>query len=513
MTQTVSASAFLNRQTLEPAQGVSAGTEKAEQYPGFGAANTIPWERELLVIFLKNQLRVAPAMPLLTLLLALTSLLWVPPLIVSLWLTGALGFQGVQLYLCHLYFKRDRSDAEQRDWIGLMSAAELLHGVCWVLPLFIFWQGASGLQGTFLVAAVMSVIVVRLLVVSNFMPVLVAGSGVMTIGVALRCVSEGNPVYLALAGLIITLELFYLFVARQLQETSRERLIFKAQKDQLIEELRHARDKAEFARSKAEDANRAKSTFLANMSHELRTPLNAIMGFSEILERELFGPLSNTAYKNYAGDIHHSGRYLLALINDILDLSRIEAGRRELNEEPFILADAVNEAHHLLAMKAASKKITVTANVEPNLPKLMGDQRAVYQIVINLLTNAVKFTPAEGTVEITGKRLPNGSVVLSVKDNGPGIPAQEIEHALSAFARGSLATKKAIDGAGLGLPIVQGLMQLHEGKLAIVSKPGEGTEVICTFPAKRVLAGPRGEVIAAPGVVSESQRRLIALTG
>ncbi len=262
-----------------------------------------------------------------------------------------------------------------------------------------------------------------------------------------------------------------------------------------------------------EIANQHKSEFLANMSHELRTPLNAIMGFSEILERELFGPMTVKAYKSYALDIHHSGRYLLDLINDILDLSRIEAGRRDIQEEPFGLMPCAKSAQALLAGKAAEKNITVAVEIDHTLPKLMGDIRGVNQVLINLLTNAIKFTQNGGKVVISSHVTSAGAMVVSVKDNGPGIPPQELKSALDNFARGAAATKQAIDGAGLGLPIVKGLMELHGGDVTILSTVGEGTDVQVSFPAKRVLAGPRGEVIAAPAVQSESQRKLIAITG
>ena len=472
-----------------------------------------PWKRELLTIFLRNQLRVAPCMPLLTLMLALTSLMWVPPLVAMFWLAATLVSQAAQIYLCANFFHKERDQGEQHDWIGMMSASELVQGVCWVLPLFLFWSGANSLQAAYLVAFTMAIIAVRLLVVNNFMPVLVAGTGVMTIGVAIRCASQAEPIFFALAGLIITLEAFFLFVARQLGDTARDMVKFKAQKDDLIEELKLERDKAEAEKTKAEEANKAKSTFLATMSHELRTPLNAIMGFSEILKREMFGPLNVPAYKDYAGDIHHSGRYLLDLINDILDLSRIEAGRRDVQEEPFDILTCVNSALALLNGKAKEKSIAVRIDIEQSLPKLMGDIRGVNQILINLLTNAIKFTPAGGEVVVSATRNAAGAMAVSVKDNGPGIPAHEIHTALDSFGRGAVATRQAIDGAGLGLPIVKGLMDLHGGDVAINSKEGHGTEVLITFPAQRVLTGPRGEVIAAQTVQSESQRKLIAITG
>jgi two-component system, cell cycle sensor histidine kinase PleC len=345
------------------------------------------------------------------------------------------------------------------------------------------------------------------------MPVLLAGTGVIGLGLAVRCVFEHNVVAYSLAGLIIMLEVFFLFVSRQLQETAKDRLKFRSEKDALIEELRQEKQRAEDERCKAEDANRAKSAFLANMSHELRTPLNAILGFSEVLENELFGPMQNIKYKNYAGDIHDSGRYLLTLINDILDLSRIEAGRHELMEEPTHLRECMDHASNMLAARAKEKSIRVRVDVAANLPKLLCDYRAMNQIAINLLTNAVKFTPNGGDVVMSAQVQPDGRMNLTVSDNGPGIPLSEQQQLLHAFSRGTQATKLAIEGAGLGLPIVKGLMDVHGGRLEISSEPGNGTAVICSFPSARVLSGPRGEAISSAAVKTETQRKLIAITG
>lgn len=471
------------------------------------------WKSELLVMFLRSQIQVAPTMPILTFMLAFTSLLWVKPYVVFGWLTAALTCQVLQIYLSYFYFRKDRRPSESSDWIGILSASEFLQGVCWVLPLFLFWHSATTLQCAYLVSFTMAVIAVRFLVVNSFLPVLGAGTGVMTLGVAMRCASMQEPIYFALAGLIIVMEVFFLFVARQLGETARDMVRFRSEKDTLIDQLQHERDKAKAEKDRAEEASLAKSMFLANMSHELRTPLNAIMGFSEILAHELHGPLNNIKYKSYAGDINHSGRYLLDLIDDILDLSRIEAGRRDIDEEPLHISDCVRSAVALLAGKAREKQIMVEIDVPDSVPRVMGEVRAINQICINLLTNAVKFTPPGGLVLVSTRRNSQGALVLSVKDNGPGIPPNEIHKAMHSFERGSMATRQAIDGAGLGLPIVKGLIELHGGEIEIESEPNVGTDVRIIFPARRVLAGPRGEVIAAPSVKSESQRKLISITG
>jgi two-component system, cell cycle sensor histidine kinase PleC len=175
----------------------ASGANAAAAAPGDSQEKIPDWQHDMLVLFIKNQIRVMPAMPILALLLAITSLQWIAyPLAVG-WLVSAIICQGVQMYLCNLYFMRDRSHDEQRDWIGMLSASELLTGMCWCLPLFIFWDGATSMQHVYLIASIMAVIAVRLLIVNSFMPVLVAGTGVLTIGVALRCVSEAEPVYLA----------------------------------------------------------------------------------------------------------------------------------------------------------------------------------------------------------------------------------------------------------------------------------------------------------------------------
>ena len=295
---------------------------------------------------------------------------------------------------------------------------------------------------------------------------------------------------------------FLIVVSSFMNRTAVMLLSFQSEKDGLFAELETQKGISEEARRRAEEANLAKSRFLASMSHELRTPLNAILGFSEVMATEVLGPMQNAIYRDYARDIHESGKHLLDLINEILDLSRIEAGRYQLNEEPMSLIDTVEDCCRMMELKARNKDIAVVQNFEPTLPRIFADARAIRQIVLNLLANAVKFTPTGGTIEVRVGWTAGGGQYLSIRDNGPGIPSDEIPIVLSAFGQGAIAIKSAEQGTGLGLPIVQGLVAIHGGAFELHSKLREGTEAVAIFPPNRVME----ELPAVPVAVGSGRR-------
>jgi two-component system cell cycle sensor histidine kinase PleC len=306
--------------------------------------------------------------------------------------------------------------------------------------------------------------------------------------VSMHYLLRGQPQDLVLASLTIGAEAYFIMVAKRLYLAAVSALEARTQLDLLVGELEQAKAKSDEAARRAEAANLAKSRFLAQMSHELRTPLNAILGFSEVMKSEILGSHSVPTYREYAGDIHASGEHLLNLINEVLDLSRIEAGRYELNEEPISLAAVAEDCHHLIKLRATTRAITIHGRYEPDLPKLWADERAVRQICLNLLSNAIKFTPQGGEVWLKVGWTASGGQYLSVRDTGAGIPEEEIPVVLSSFGQGTNAIKTAEQGAGLGLPIVNGLIDLHGGVFTLRSKLRAGTEAIVTFPASRVMA-------------------------
>ena len=240
------------------------------------------------------------------------------------------------------------------------------------------------------------------------------------------------------------------------------------------------------ARLEAESANRAKSSFLAVMSHELRTPLNAIIGFSELIRDETFGPVGNDRYLDYINDINQSGAHLLELINDVLDLSKIDAGRLEMQKDLVDVARVTQGSLDMVRERAENRGLTLMSDVPAEPPGLLGDGRRIKQIVINLLTNAIKFTESGGTVRAEVALEPDGALLISVSDSGIGIAPDDIPKALERFGQVDNELSREQEGTGLGLNICTSLMEMHGGTLELESEVGVGTTVTLRFPADRV---------------------------
>ena len=264
------------------------------------------------------------------------------------------------------------------------------------------------------------------------------------------------------------------------------------------ESLARLADDLLVARDAARAADRTKSEFLAAMSHELRTPLNAIIGFSEMIKSETFGPVGSVQYRSYAEDINESGQHLLALINDILDLSKVESGVDELHEENIEVPEILESVLRLVKQRAENSRLELELDLSQDLPSLCADERKLKQILVNLLTNAIKFTDAGGKVTLRAWCRRDSGFVFQIIDTGIGIAAEDIPKALSQFGQVDSDLDRQYEGTGLGLPLTKALVELHGGCLDLQSQAGVGTTATVRFPATRIIRSRHGAY--APGV-------------
>ncbi len=379
------------------------------------------------------------------------------------------------------------SERESKIWVGRLACCTLFYSGSWASCLVLFWVDGTLLNNFYLLALVAISLAPITLLNSSFLINFFCAAGISSVFMLSTLLSHPDPVYWAMA---VVYGMFFVAMsghAIRINRGGRRLIEMSTEKTELIEALSQAKKKSDEARAAAEDASHAKSQFLANMSHELRTPLNAIIGFSEVISREVFGPLENEKYHQYSGDIHSSGRHLLALINDILDLSKIEAGQYSIFEERVDLSIIADDCHKLLDLRASVNDIKIERRFSRSLPELHADKRAVRQIWLNLLTNAVKFAPSGSRVHIVADYGSDGSFCIGVHDEGPGIAEDELEKVMETFGQGKEGVSRPGSGTGLGLSIVKGLAEAHGGRFTLESELGVGTRASVVFPRNRVL--------------------------
>ena len=441
-----------------------------------------------LMLAEKNIQPGAYAMPAFTLTLCVMLAVWVPVAYLAYWFIGmcaaSLRYWAGHKFLCQTNLSADVI----RQWHLGLSAASFLANIVWIAPAFAFYWMCPD-TGHMLIALVIGCsMAAGVALGAPSRPYVLSALVPYAVALIIPPVVVGDAFHLGLAVLGSGLSMFMAHLGHTMHSGARDLFLTREEKNELIEQLAAAKIESDKARLRAEAASQAKSEFLANMSHELRTPLNAILGFSEIMKGEIFGRLGSPQYVEYADHIHGSGQYLLGLINDVLDLARIEAGRFVVSAVEIDLRRAATDALKLFEVRAAQCNVALKLDIEQRLPLLLADERAMRQILLNLISNAVKFTPGGGTVSVFARRSALGGMELGVVDTGVGIDPADIDAVFEAFGQGQHDIAVRDKGTGLGLPIVRGLVEAHGGKMRLSSELGKGTTVTCYFPRERMTA-------------------------
>ncbi|MGH7909242.1 MAG: sensor histidine kinase [Thermodesulfobacteriota bacterium] len=419
------------------------------------------------------------------------------------WTVLALVVTSLRVALVHRYYNRKRDAGELPFWSRALALSEAAAGLLWGLSA-LFLQAFEPLWikvGTTFAFAALSAVAIaaysgrRDVFYSFLLPATVPH------GLAL---AHFNAEYdVAIIVLIIACLGLSGLMARKIRRQARAAKKFQIENRGLIARLMHAKDEAEAA-------SRAKTRFLANMSHELRTPLNAIIGFAEMMSRKVLGPVTNPSYEAYVRSIYESGTHLLKVIDEVLDLSRLEAGRVELLDDAVNLDNLIAGTIEIMRGRAQMDGIHVKSSIEPGLPGVRGDSVKLRQVLLNLLSNALKFTPANGRVTISAARSIRGGLAIEVEDNGVGMSPEDLRRVVVPFARleqrehtKRIRAHKRDTGQtsnGLGLPLVKMLVELHGGRFELESTLGRGTLARIILPAERLIgvhAGTKHRLVPA----------------
>ncbi len=441
-------------------------------------------ELDQLALALRNLKPHPYLMPLFALAICAIDAKWISlPLLAAWFVVFVLSLVPLAIVL-YGFFSRERSVAETAQWSKLAAGAYALATLVWATQAIFLWAPGSDLNHLLMVLFLAGYLSGQSPFVAPSKVLL--ASLFLTDGVAfvLTPLRAGGFVYDAISFITFFYSAYTLYMAREMYLSAKNALLLKHDKSALIVALGSAKTESDRARYRAEAASRSKSQFLANMSHELRTPLNAILGFSEIIASGTFAK-EPSKHVEYAELIHKSGHHLLGLINDILDLAKIEAGAFALRESEVDVGRLVDDEANLMMAKAAAGRIVLQVSVSDTIPAVFADERALKQILLNLLSNALKFTPEDGRVTVFAQVAAGAALCFGVEDTGVGIAPEDQARVFEQFGQARHDVVTAEKGTGLGLAIVKGLVEAHGGRLTLESAVGQGTRVTVYLPNDR----------------------------
>ena len=393
--------------------------------------------------------------------------------------------------------RRNQDYDVMQSWFRRFILMQAVISAGWGLVPWVLWEQGNQLNHLFLAGMMAGVIATQVVMRINHIDMFLASLLPLASLTILRFVMGDGLLDYTVGATLVLYAVQFMLDGRRLTRRVGEDARLRFQVEDLARELEETRDEALRKRFEAETANASKTAFLANMSHELRTPLNAILGFSEIIAQECFGPTGSPRYKEYAGDIHSSGAHLLSLINDLLDVAKIEAGKMDIDPNPLEVRKTLEGALKIMAPKAREKRQELVIDVEADTPPLYADERALKQILINLVSNASKFTPEGGRISVIASKAPGGAFQIMVEDNGPGIPREKLDRIFTPFNQVDNRYDRQAGGTGLGLALVRGLSELHGGRAWIESEYGRGCKVFVVLPSEPVSAHRNSEIAAA----------------
>lgn len=369
-------------------------------------------------------------------------------------------------------------------WVPRFLALQVAISTAWGLMPWLLWDPGNTLNHLYLSACVCCVMAELVMSRASQVDFLLASVVPMVSVAGVRFLFSGTQADLVIAVGLPAVAAVFFESGRRLTHRLDEESRLRFEVEDMAHELEQARDEALRKRFEAETANASKTSFLANMSHELRTPLNAILGFSEIIQKECFGPVGSSRYTEYAGDIHSSGAHLLSLINDLLDVAKIEAGKMEIEPHPLDVGRTFDTALKIVGMRARERRQHLSIRIDPAVPVVFADERALRQILLNLVSNAVKFTPEGGNILVAASAARDGGFQILVQDDGPGIARDKLDRVFRPFSQVDNRYDRQGGGTGLGLTLVRGLAELHGGRAWIESGTGRGCRAFVVLPER-----------------------------